>query len=214
MIMSENKRKVPTLRFPEFTEEWEEQTLEKFLEEYIKKVSAETEIPVLTSSRTGLRLQRDYFNDRELDNEGEYKIVPRGYMTYRHMSDDATFKFNTNNLVDEGAVSKEYPVFTTKDLDSHFLQYLLNHGDAFKTFAMLQKQGGTRTRLYFKKLKTFTTYFPSLPEQKKIAAFLTSIDAKIELLTKQKALLEEYKKGVMQAIFTNDADATERRSDG
>ncbi|GAB3928132.1 restriction endonuclease subunit S [Larkinella terrae] len=196
--------KVPTLRFPEFEGEWNQHKLEDFLDEYIEKVPAKTEMPVLTSSRTGLRLQRDYFNNRELDNEGEYKVVPKGYMTYRHMSDDATFKFNINNLVDRGAISKEYPVFTTKNLDSFFLQQLLNQGNDFKEFAILQKQGGTRTRLYFKKLKSFITYLPSLPEQQKIVAFLTAIDAKTELIAKKKTLLEQYKKGVMQQIFSQE----------
>lgn len=195
---------VPKLRFPEFDGEWKTQVLGNFLQRIVNRVPADTELPVFSSSRGGLKPQDDYFDGRRLDNLGEYGVVPNNSITYRHMSDDLTFKFNLNDLGYPIAVSKEYPVFATVNMDVKYLIYWLNYSNHFKKFAILQKLGGTRTRLYFRDLERWQCPIPSLPEQQKIASFLSSADKKIDLLRQKKDALELYKKGLMQKIFSQE----------
>jgi type I restriction enzyme S subunit len=176
--------------------DWLIEPIGKFLKEYKERVPVGTDIPVLTSSRTGLYLQA-----RKVINEGELGVVPKGYFTYRHMSDDLVFKFNLNRVWDKGAVSKEYPVFKAVGMNSYFLELSLNEGNDFKRFAIQQKVGGTRTRLYYKNLVKLKLNTPSLAEQNKIAGFLQTLDKKIKLVAEQLEQNQAFKKGLLQQLF-------------
>lgn len=194
----------PYIRFPCFSGEWQLTSLGENLVQHQERISAPSPLPVYSSTRTGLKLQKEYYDDREVTNEGEYGVVPEGYFVYRHMSDDNTFKFNINYTGSKVAVSKEYPVFTTLGLNSDFLLLKLNYGSDFQRFAAMQKLGGTRTRLYFNKLCSWKTQLPDEDEQQKIAAFLTSVDKKLNKLRRKQELLETYKRGLMQKIFSQE----------
>lgn len=184
--------------------DWEEKRLGKYLIKHSEITTENDQYPVLTSSRKGLFFQKDYFNGQDVaskDTTG-YNVVPRDYFTYRHMSDDLEFKFNMNTICDKGIVSTLYPVFTTKDsLDDAFLILKLNNGDEFKKYAILQKQGGSRTYMYFKKLENLNINLPSIEEQQKIAAYLSGINAKIEGVNNQLTQTQTFKKGLLQQMF-------------
>lgn len=81
-----------------------------------------------------------------------------------------------------------------------FLSYYLNSSKK-KEIANLA-QGISVVHLYSSQLALLNLNFPSLPEQTKIASFLTVVDKKISELKKEKSLLEQYKKGAMQQIFS------------
>jgi type I restriction enzyme, S subunit len=186
--------------------EWEEKTLGEiatFLIKHNEKSSYHNQYPVLTSSRQGLFLQKDYYDGNDVaskDTTG-YNVVPRGYFTYRHMSDDLIFKFNVNNIVDKGIVSTLYPVFTTTNINDEFLQLKLNEGNEFKEHALMQKQGGSRTYMYFNKLQILRLNLPHIDEQTKIASFLSAIDTKIDFVAKQLDVAKNFKKGLLQQMF-------------
>lgn len=183
--------------------EWEKVRLGDYLVKHKEVSEYNNQYPVLTSSRRGIFLQSDYYKQEVAseDNTG-YNVVPKGYFTYRHMSDDNIFRFNINTIVEKGIVSTLYPVFTTRGICDDFLLVLLNNGREFSRFAILQKQGGSRTYIYFDKLQELKIWLPSISEQEKIAEILAGQDRVIALKEKLLAEKQKQKKYLMQQLLT------------
>ena len=85
-------------------------------------------------------------------------------------------------------------------------KYLYHYLKSYKAFHFFQSEmsGGAMPALSFGIVKALKLPYPSTQEQEKIASFLSSVDSKIEQLSKKKTLLEQYKKGVMQKIFSQE----------
>ena len=66
----------------------------------------------------------------------------------------------------------------------------------------LYKVGSTIPHIYFKDYSKHAVLVSSIPEQQKIADFLTSVDDLITITKQQLELMKQYKQGIMQQIFS------------
>jgi type I restriction enzyme S subunit len=89
-----------------------------------------------------------------------------------------------------------------KLINSQYLSYYFQR-DVTKYRIRSVAVGQTMASLNTEILKSFLVkYSKDIVEQIKIASFLSAIDEKIQQFTRKKKLLEQYKKGVMQQIFS------------
>lgn len=182
--------------------EWEEKKLGHRVEEYNFKTIKQNQYPILSSTKSGIYLQSEYFNKQAAsENTLGYKIVPKGYFTYRSMSDTGEFTFNIQNIINNGIISPAYPVFKTDKDNSIFLQLLLNNSNFIKKQLLVLKEGGTRYALSFEKFCKLKVFIPCLEEQEKIADFISLFDEKIDVEKDTLEHLKEMKKGLLQQMF-------------
>ena len=156
--------------------------LKDILFDYNIKTTINNEYPVLSSTASGMYLQSEYFNkEASSDNTIGYKIIPRGYCTYRSMSDTGLFTFNMQELVEKGIVSPAYPVFSANDdYINEFMILYLNNSSYIKKQILELKSGGTRFALPFSTLCTLK--IPKLDKEKQLSLIktITAFERKIE----------------------------------
>ena len=172
--------------------------------EYNKKTSTNNQYKVLSSTANGIILQNEYFNKQAAssDNSG-YKIVPRGFITYRSMSDTGEFHFNIQNIIEIGIVSPAYPVFTINEniVNKDYFVYYINENKSFKNKILSSKEGGTRYALSISKFRDIKLDLPSLKHQKEYSKLLMAYNQKIKQEQNKLDKLQELKKGLMQNMF-------------
>jgi len=132
------------------------------------------------------------------------------------------FLFNTRNtpeLVGKVAtfLGKERAVFDNNILrlrffdfiDSIYMGYFFNLSSSRRNLKKIVSGTTSVAAIYWNDLKTFIVPTPPLPEQKKIASILTSVDEVIENTQKQIDKLQDLKKATMNELLTKGIGHTE-----
>ena len=181
--------------------------LEDFLQEVCEKTITNNQYPVLTSSKSGLFLQSDYFNKQvaSKDNTG-YKIIRRGQFTYRAMSDTGKFFPNMLECADVGIVSPAYPVFEIIKQDQIVPEYLNYYfkSNRFQNSISTFAQGSTRTSVKFGKLKKVSIELPEIKKQYQIIRTLDLLRTIINNRKKEVLELDELIRARFVEMFGED----------
>ena len=212
--MTEN-RHIPELRFPEFDGDWEKKKLGDLLE-FKNGINASKEqygkgvkfINVLDILNNDFITHDKIIGSVDVDSEtADLYSVKYGDILFQRSSETREEVGTANVYVDKDnnatfggfvirgrKISEYVPVFLNKLLKT----------DSARDEITSKSGGSTRYNVGQGTLSSVELLFPSLPEQKKIATFLTAIDKRINLLSKQKIQLELYKKGLMHKIFNQE----------
>jgi type I restriction enzyme, S subunit len=199
---------VPIVRFKEFSCNWETKNLGELLTERRSKRKISEETPLLAfAARQGVidRSERKSNNRDFLTKDSTQKT----YLLTKY--DDIVY--NPSNLkygaIDrnkhgQGVISPIYVTFETTEIPS-FIELIVKSKN-FKQRALKYEEGTVVKRQSVKPehILRLSVNVPSLKEQEKIGSFFPLVDSKIEQLIEKKNLLEQYKKGVMQKIFSQD----------
>ncbi len=191
---------IPKLRFPGFDGEWE-----------LKKLG---EIITNKSGKFNPVKEKYFTKCIELEHLATGKGQLLGFIDGRS-SGSIKNKFNEGDVLFgklrpylkkyllapfDGVCSSEIWVLKGIKISNFFL-YQIVQTNKFIDLAN-QSSGSKMPRADWNVVENGIFSSPTLPEQQKIASFLSAVDEKIQQLSRKKELLEQYKKGVMQQLFS------------
>lgn len=202
--------KRPELRFKDFKDDWKTGTLEKFGNFYYGKSTPKSSVTddattpcvrygELYSTYTELISEIKSYTNLDPKN---LKLSKGGEVLIPRVGENPLDFANCSYLpIKNVAIGEMISVYNTKENGLFFTFYI--RGRLKKQFARVV-EGGNVSNLYFRYLESIKVNIPSKEEQNKISSFLLEINKKIDQLTKNEKLLQEYKKGVMQKIFNRE----------
>lgn len=198
---------VPELRFPEFTDTWEQRKVGEWGTFYYGhscpkwSVTEDATTPCIRYgelyTKFGAKIDKvfSYTNmptDKLRFSKGTEVLIPRvgeDPMDYNHC---------TWLSIPGVAIGEMISVYNTEQ-NPLFTATMFN-ATLQKEFAS-RVEGGSVTNLYFEKLKNIDVWFPSLVEQEKIAAYFEQFDNLITLHQRKLDHLKEQKKALLQQMF-------------
>ena len=198
-MFPKNGEKVPELRFPGFTDDWEQRKLDECFYERTEKQSTGELLSVTIEN--GVRKFSELLKkDNSSEDKSNYKKVCKGDIAYNSMR---MWQGACGKSDYDGLVSPAYTVLVAKiNVDSNYMAYM------FKTYDMLVKfqrfsQGMTSDtwNLKFNALKKIELYIGSYKEQKEICNIMVMLDNLITLHQRKLEHLQMQKKGLLQQMF-------------
>jgi type I restriction enzyme S subunit len=198
---------VPRLRFKEFKSEWKH----KKIAEIMQKVSRPVDVELNKMYRQiGIRshgkglFHKDVVSGASLGNKRVFWVDENLFVLNIVFAwEQAVAKTSSS---EKGMVaSHRFPMYKPKkniSITDYILYFFLTKKG--KHYLGLASPGGAgrNKTLGQKNFEELDVIVPDVDEQTKIASFLTAVDVKIAQLTQKGDLLERYKKGVMQQIFS------------
>ena len=192
----------PKLRFSEFKDEWNESNVGSLISNSSEKFNPlkETvnlpcvELEHLSQGTGEIIGYCSSVKQKSIKNKFNEKNVLFGKLRpYLKKYAKPNFK---------GVCSSEIWVLSSQRLNTNFLfQYIQTR--AFLDLTLIQS-GSKMPRAEWEMVADGTIFYPQEKEQTKIAEFLSAVDDKISQLSRELELLNQYKKGVMQKIFSQE----------
>jgi type I restriction enzyme S subunit len=201
MHKQEKQALLPKLRFPEFREagEWDADELGKvavFVNEKIPVAQVALENYVSTEN-----ILQDFGGVARASELPTTGAVTRFRPHDTLVSNIRPYLKKVWVADKEGGASNDVIVIRAKQrLLTQYFSFLLKN-DAFIDYVMTGAKGVKMPRGDVGSMKEYPAFYPSKPEQQKIADCLASLDELITLEVQQLDTLKTHKKGLMQQLF-------------
>ncbi|MDT6445205.1 restriction endonuclease subunit S [Enterococcus faecium] len=203
-MFPKNGAKVPEIRFPGFTEDWEQRKFKEFSKKTGKKNTKDLDFPAYSvSNKAGLISQTEQFDGSRLDDleKTNYKFVEPNEFAYNPARVNVG-SIAFNNLGMTVIVSSLYVVVKmSEDLDNEFILQFIKSPTFIKEVKR-NTEGSVREYLFYENFANIKFPFTrNKEEQQKIGAFFKQLDDTIALHQRKLDLLKETKKGFLQKMF-------------